>query len=190
LGWEKSKAFNIGVDFAMLNSRLRGSVEYFNRKSEDLLYSYTAPQPPYVWNSILVNVGTTENTGFEVVLDYDVFSKNAFKWTTGVNYSYGTTKLSKLSNDIYKASYVDLYLKPGVGTSEYFFRIQEGGKIGQFYGYKYAGTDENGNMLIYNKTLKLSLCLRQMLLSNAILATEHLLTSSLGITFLATETGI
>ena len=150
LGWEKSKAFNIGVDFAVLNSRLRGSVEYFNRKSEDLLYSYTAPQPPYVWNSILVNVGTTENTGFEVVLDYDVFSKNAFKWTTGVNYSYGTTKLSKLSNDIYKASYVDLYLKPGVGTSEYFFRIQEGGKIGQFYGYKYAGTDENGNMLIYN----------------------------------------
>ena len=150
LGWEKSKAFNIGVDFAMLNSRLRGSVEYFNRKSQDLLYSYTAPQPPYVWNSILVNVGTTENTGFEVVLDYDVFSKNAFKWTTGVNYSYGTTKLSKLSNDIYKASYVDLYLKPGVGTSEYFFRIQEGGKIGQFYGYKYAGTDENGNMLIYN----------------------------------------
>ena len=150
LGWEKSKAFNIGVDFAMLNSRLRGSVEYFNRKSEDLLYSYTAPQPPYVWNSILVNVGTTENTGFEVGLDYDVSSKNAFKWTTGVNYSYGTTKLSKLSNDIYKASYVDLYLKPGVGTSEYFFRIQEGGKIGQFYGYKYAGTDENGNMLIYN----------------------------------------
>lgn len=56
-----------------------------------------------------------------------------------------------MSNDIYKASYLDLYQKPGVGTSEYFFRVQEGGKIGQFYGYEYAGTDDEGNMLVYNK---------------------------------------
>lgn len=51
---------------------------------------------------------------------------------------------------IYKASYLDLYLKPGTGSSEYFFRVQEGGEIGQFYGYEYAGVDENGNMLILN----------------------------------------
>ncbi len=107
-----------------------------------------------------------------------------------VNYSYGTTKLSKLSNDIYKASYVDLYLKPGVGTSEYFFRIQEGGKIGQFYGYKYAGTDENGNMLIYNNdseaiTVSQADASFKRYIGNG--APPHF---SLGITFLATETGI
>lgn len=150
LGWEKSKAFNLGVDFVTLQSRLRGSVEYFDRRSEDLLYTYTAPQPPYVWSTILVNVGTTRNTGIELAVDYDVLSKGDLTWTTGMNYSYGTTKLSKLSNDIYKASYIELYQKPGVGTSEYFFRVQEGGKVGQFYGYEYAGTDENGNMLVYD----------------------------------------
>lgn len=151
LGWEKSKAMNIGVDFEAFKSRLRGSVEYFDRRSEDLLYTYTAPQPPYVWDNILVNVGTTKNTGIEVVLSYDVLAKKDLRWTTGINYSYGTTKFSKLSNDIYKASYIDLYQKPGVGTNEYFFRIREGGKVGEFYGYKYAGHDADGNMLVYNK---------------------------------------
>lgn len=151
LGWEKSTAFNIGLDFVLLNSRLRGSVEYFDRRSEDLLWRYTAPQPPFVYDNILVNVGTTKNTGVEIVLDYDVLSKGALKWTTGVNYSYGTTKFVKLSNDIYKSSYIELYQKPGVGTTEYFFRVEEGGKVGQFWGYEYAGTDDNGNMLVYNK---------------------------------------
>ena len=150
LQWEKSSSANYGIDF-MLWNRLYGSVEYFDRRSNDLLYTYSAPQPPYVYSTILVNVGTTKNTGVELSLTGDVFVDTPVKWTTGVNYSYGTTKLSKLSNDIYKASYLDLYQKPGAGTSEYFFRVQEGGKIGQFYGYEYAGTDDEGNMLVYNK---------------------------------------
>ena len=99
LAWEKSKAFNIGLDFVTLNNRLRGSIEYFDRRSEDLLYNYTAPQPPFIYNTILVNVGTTKNTGLEVSLEYDVLSKSALKWTTGVNWSTGDTKLTKLSSD-------------------------------------------------------------------------------------------
>ena len=150
LAWEKSKAFNIGLDFVTLNNRLRGSIEYFDRRSEDLLYNYTAPQPPFIYNTILVNVGTTKNTGLEVSLEYDVLSKSAMKWTTGVNWSTGDTKLTKLSSDAYQMAYLDLYRKPGVGTNEYFFRVEEGGKIGQFYGYEHAGIDENGLLLVYD----------------------------------------
>lgn len=150
LAWEKSTAFNVGVDFVTLNSRLRGSIEYYDRRSQDLLYNYQAPQPPFIYDKILVNVGTTKNTGVEVSLDYDVLAKSAFKWTTGVIWSTGQTKLTKLSNEIYKAAYLDLYQKPGLGTSEYFFRIEEGGKIGQFYGYEHAGIDENGMLLVYD----------------------------------------
>jgi TonB-linked SusC/RagA family outer membrane protein len=150
LAWEKSTAFNVGVDFVALNSRLRGSVEFFDRRSQDLLYNYTAPQPPFIYKSILVNVGTTKNTGVEVTLDYDVLRTSAVKWTTGVNWSMGSTKLTKLSSDVYQMAYLDLYQKPGVGTSEYFFRVEEGGKIGQFYGYEHAGIDENGLLLIYD----------------------------------------
>ena len=150
LAWEKSKAFNIGLDFVTLNNRLRGSIEYFDRRSEDLLYSYTAPQPPFIYDHILVNVGTTKNTGIEVSLEYDVLSKRDLKWTTGVNWSMGETKLTKLSSDAYQMAYLDLYRKPGVGTNEYFFRVEEGGKIGQFYGYEHAGVDENGLLLVYD----------------------------------------
>ncbi len=150
LAWEKSTAFNVGVDFVALNSRLRGSVEYFDRRSQDLLYNYTAPQPPFIYNNILVNVGTTKNTGIEVTLEYDVLAKSALKWTTGINWSMGDTKLTKLSSDVYKMAYLDLYGKPGPGSSEYFFRVEEGGKIGQFYGYEHAGIDDNGLLLIYD----------------------------------------
>lgn len=149
LGWEKSKAFNVGVDFMFFN-RLRGSVEYFDRRSEDLLYNYTAPQPPYVHSTILVNVGTVRNTGVELSLTGDILTDTPVKWTSTINYAYGKTKLTKLSNDIYKASYLDLYQKPGVGTSEYFFRVREGGRVAEFYGYEYAGVDDNRNMLVYN----------------------------------------
>ena len=148
LGWEKLSSANYGVDFMFFN-RLYGSIEYFDRRSQDLLYNYTAPQPPYVYPEILVNVGTTKNTGIEIALTADVVANRPVTWTTGINYSYGTTKLTKLSNSVYQASYLDLYQKPGVGTSEYFFRVEEGGKIGQFYGYEYAGVDENHNMLVY-----------------------------------------
>lgn len=112
LAWEKSTAFNVGVDFVAFDSRLRGSVEYFDRRSQDLLYNYTAPQPPFIYNTILVNVGTTKNTGIEASLEYDVLSKTAFKWTTGVNWSMGETKLTKLSSDVYQMAYLDLYQNP------------------------------------------------------------------------------
>ena len=149
LGWEKLTSANYGVDFMFFN-RLYGSIEYFDRRSQDLLYNYTAPQPPYVYPEILVNVGTIRNTGVELTLTADAVVNKPVTWTTGINYSYGTTKLTKLSNSVYQASYLDLYQKPGVGTSEYFFRVEEGGRVGQFWGYEYAGVDENHNMLVYN----------------------------------------
>jgi hypothetical protein len=97
-----------------------------------------------------VNVGTTKNTGLEASLEYDAVKTKDFHWTTGVNWSSGTTKLSKLSSDSYQMSWLDLYQKPGLGTSEYFFRIEEGGKMGQFYGYEHAGIDENGLLMVYD----------------------------------------
>ena len=150
LAWEKATAFNIGLDFVTLNSRLRGSVEYYDRRSKDLLYTYNAPQPPYTYDKILVNVGTIKNTGVEVALDFDAIVKKQFSWTTGINYSYGTSKLTKLSNDVFSESSLPLGSKGDIGSNEYFFKTLEGGKINEFFGYRYAGF-EDGVMLVYNK---------------------------------------
>lgn len=149
LAWEKLVSMNIGVDFVLLNSRIRGSIDLFDRQSQDLLYNYTAPQPPYIYSSILVNVGTTQNRGIEISLDGDIIAGKDFTWTMGANWSTGNTIMKNLSNNIYKASYVDMGSKGGVGANEYFFRVQEGSKVGQFYGFEYAGLDETGNILVY-----------------------------------------
>ena len=150
LRWERSSSLNVGIDFEMFGSTLRGYAEFFDRRSPDLLYNYNAPQPPYMYPTILVNVGTTKNLGVEISLEYDVLTKTQVKWTTGINYSYGTTRLDKISSDMYQAPYIELYQKPGVGSNEYFFRVEENQKLGQFYGYKYAGTLD-GMMLVYDK---------------------------------------
>ena len=146
LAWEYLDSFNLGIDFAFLDSRLRGSIDLFDRKSINLLYTTGAPQPPFVYSTILKNVGVTDNKGIEFSLDFDVFRpQRAFQWTTGVNLSFGKTWLKHLSDD---ATYMELYGKPGVGSSESFFRVNEGEEIGKIFGYRYLGVDEGGNMLI------------------------------------------
>ena len=149
LQWEKNVAVNAGIDFDLWG-RLRGSIEYYNRASQNLLYNYTAPQPPFVYDKILVNVGTTTNYGIEVVLNADIIKRKHFLWNMVINYSWGKTMLTKLSNDVYKADYLELYQKAGVGTNEYYFRVVEGGEIGQFYGYEAAGADSKGQLLVYD----------------------------------------
>lgn len=151
LRWEKAIVTNLGVDFSFFKGRLSGTIEYFNRVSKDLLYSYAAPQPPMIYESILVNVGSTLNQGFELALNGDIVKSGKFRWNIGMTYSYGTTRLTRLSNEFYKATYLDLYKKPGVGTEEYLFRLEEGGLIGSFYGYEYGGFTPEGDMLIINK---------------------------------------
>lgn len=150
LQWELGVATDIGVDFDAFN-RVRGSIEYFDRRSEDLLYTYTAPQPPFLYSSILVNLGSTKNTGIEISLEGDIVRRDDFNWTMNGTYSSGKTVLTKLSNDVYQASYLDLYKREGPGASEYYFRIEEGGTVGEIYGYKHAGIDENGELLVYDK---------------------------------------
>ncbi|MEK7720424.1 MAG: SusC/RagA family TonB-linked outer membrane protein [Bacteroidota bacterium] len=57
LKWEKTSMFNIGLDFAILNNRVNGTVEWYNKETSDLLYTYNVPVPPYQYNTILANVG-------------------------------------------------------------------------------------------------------------------------------------
>jgi outer membrane receptor protein involved in Fe transport len=151
LKWERSKDSNIGVDFVLLD-RLSGSLDIYDRQSVDLLYDYTAPQPPFLYSNILVNVGTIQNRGVELMLDYDVFERGkALRWNTGVIWSTGQTRLTKLSSQAFTMTYLEVGARGGLGASDYFFRVGEGQRIGQFYGYEATGLDENGNILVYNE---------------------------------------
>jgi len=150
LRWEKVVAANIGLDFAMFDNRLRGSIDLYERRSPDLLYTYTAPQPPFVHSTILVNVGETRNRGIELALDYDIIHKRNWGWTTGINASTGISKIVKLSDQIYNASYIDMLGMGGLGQTSYYYRYSEGSTIGDLYGYEAAGVNEAGEILVYD----------------------------------------
>jgi TonB-linked SusC/RagA family outer membrane protein len=150
LKWERSKDTNIGVDFTLWN-RLTGSLDIYDRQSVDLLYPYTAPQPPFIHSSITVNVGTIANRGVELMLNYDMFKRgSALQWNTGVIWSTGVTRLTKLSSDVFTMAYLELGARGGLGASDYFFRVEEGQKIGQYYGYEATGLDDYGSILVLN----------------------------------------
>ena len=150
LRWEKLVAINAGVDFALFDNRLRGSLDIYDRESPDLLYNYTAPQPPFIHSSILVNVGKTRNVGAELSLEADVFAKTPVKWTTGINASVGKSSIVSLSNQIYGASYIDMLGTGGLGQTSYYYRYTEGSTIGTLYGYEAAGVNEFGDMMVYD----------------------------------------
>ena len=150
LRWEKLVAVNVGIDFSLFKNRLRGSIDLYDRESPDLLYNYTAPQPPFIHSSILVNVGKTRNLGAELSLEGDILSKSVFKWTSGINASIGTSKIVSLSNQIYGASYIDMLGTGGAGQTSYYYRYTEGSTIGVLYGYEAAGVNENGDMMVYD----------------------------------------
>ena len=150
LRWEKLVAVNVGLDFVFFDNRLRGSLDLYDRRSPDLLYNYTAPQPPFIHSSILVNVGETQNLGAELALDADVVKTKNFTWTSGINASIGYSKIKTLSNQIYGASYIDMLGTGGLGQTSYYYRYTEGSRLGTLYGYQAAGVNEFGDMMVYD----------------------------------------
>lgn len=148
LRWEKKKETNIGLDFSFLNERISGSIDFYNRKTVDLIWDYTVPVPPYLVSSMVANAGVVRNRGVEVALNFVPVVNKSFRWDSGLNFSTNSNKLVSLSNDRFSSNgYADLgnTLAPIQSTTH---RIQEGMSIGNFYGYKAIDIDENGYWII------------------------------------------
>lgn len=148
LRWEKKKEFNVGLDFGFLNDRINGSIDYYHRTTDDLIWDYSVPVPPYVSGSITANAGTIRNTGLEVNLNLIPVMSKDFEWDSNINFSTNSNELVSLSNDEYVAgSYFDVntLVAPIQQNSH---RVEEGQPIGNFYGYKSVGVDDNGHWLI------------------------------------------
>jgi TonB-linked SusC/RagA family outer membrane protein len=95
LKWEKTVGFNGGVDFSVMNNRISGSVDYYNNKTNDLLYDVSIPGITG-FTSITTNVGNVANRGIELsVTSSNLRSKN-FDWNTTVNFSRNTNKIVHL----------------------------------------------------------------------------------------------
>ncbi|HEX7119582.1 MAG TPA: SusC/RagA family TonB-linked outer membrane protein [Longimicrobiales bacterium] len=152
LRWEQKEEINVGMNFALFGERLRGEFDVYRRNTYDMLYNYDVPVPPYLYGSILANVGHMRNDGMEAMLSYDVIDNGSFRWTTSVNWSTNSNKLVSLSNDLYQTDSNYIYAGyTGEPIQMSTHRIEIGGPIGNFYGYKSVDIDENGEWIVLNR---------------------------------------
>ena len=142
LRWEKSNQVDIGLDFGFLQNRISGEIDYYVRKTNDLIYNVPVPGNTG-FSSKTVNVGSMENKGFEFVLNTDNIIQKDFKWSTSLNLATNQNRITKLDGE--------QKLLPG-NDGRYMNSLIVGEAIGVFYGPKFAGADPaNGDALYYKQ---------------------------------------
>lgn len=156
LKWETKTMYNVGVDFGVLENKIAGSVEYFTGKTEDLLFDYTVPVPPYPFNTTKANVGTLQNKGIELTLSYHVIDRNDLRVTLSGNFSSVKTEILELSGSLPDGTpLVTDYVGWGGadiigvgGQNNDMSYLIKGQPLGTFNLFKHAGIDDAGNQLI------------------------------------------
>ncbi len=145
LRWEKKEEYNIGTDFGFLNGRLSGSIDYYVRNTKDLLWTYTVPVPPNLYNSLYTNVGTIRNSGIEVTLNATPVKTRDLTWNTSLLYSRNRNKLVSFSDNDAGFKLTDLkqgYI--GADVQTWTHQIVEGGALGNFVALVFNGIDTAG----------------------------------------------
>ena len=149
LKWEEKKETNIGLDFVSWGGRLSGSIDYYNRDVDGLIYEYGVPTPPNLYNKTMANGGTMRNRGVEVLVTVVPVQNKDFEWSTTGTFPLNSNKLISLSGSIFKSDY-DYF---NTGTVEYSgqvadsHRVQVGESIGNFYGFKVVDVDSEGRWI-------------------------------------------
>ncbi|GAB4248192.1 MAG: TonB-dependent receptor [Ekhidna sp.] len=134
LKWETTAQFNVGVDFALLNNRISGSVDYYIKKTDDLLFPVPVSQTSGQ-STIIDNVGSMENKGFEFLISSTNISQRDLVWTTDFNISSNINTITDLSGE-----------QAIVGTNGFL----EGQPAGIFYLVEYLGVDPSTGQALYD----------------------------------------
>lgn len=152
LKWERTAMLNIGIDFGFFNNRLTGTIEYYDKKTSDLIADYEVPTTQYLVSWLTTNVGEISNKGIEFTLNATPVMTKKFTWDTSLNISHNKNKVVKLSNDEFTKEYIDRAELNAPGqTGAHQQRIVEGQPLGSFYTWKWAGYNENGVSQFYTK---------------------------------------
>ncbi|WP_461126716.1 SusC/RagA family TonB-linked outer membrane protein [Spirosoma aerophilum] len=139
LKWETTNQFDIGLDFGILNNRINGEIDYYNKQTTGLLLSVNVPGTTGFATQFR-NVGSLENKGVEIVINTENLT-GAFRWTTSFNAALNQNKINNLQGQI---------IEGGINAMS---RAVEGQPLGVYFTQEYAGVDPaNGNALWYKNT--------------------------------------
>lgn len=152
LKWEENAELNIGLDFGILNDKISGSFDFFQKNTYDLLGRYSVPMPPYRSPRIWANVGEFEVTGFEFYVQaYPVRNQN-FDWRTSLVFSTYKQEVVNLSSEEFQWSRLEegWLSGPGlVGDLNWTQIVAPGYSLGTWYMPEYAGLSQDGKFLFY-----------------------------------------
>lgn len=148
LGWEEKKEWNFGIDYSLFGGRLYGKFDYFIRNIDNLLYSVNVPQPPYTQGTQWQNIGKMQIKGWEFEVGGTPVKTKDFTWNSNLNLSHNSGKIKTLWGN---NTYFNGNGFPAPGTPGDAARIEEGSTIGSFFIWKFAGFDDEGNFLLYDK---------------------------------------
>jgi TonB-linked SusC/RagA family outer membrane protein len=149
LGFERTAVINVGIDYSVLQNKFYGSIEFFNKKSTDVLGN-VANDPTTGWSSIFSNYAHISNSGFELDVNSKIIDNKDIKWTVGFNFSTIKNSVDKVDTPLNAAK---LFVNGGTGAARvgmpislmYNWRSAGVNSVGEYLTYRADGTTVEGN---------------------------------------------
>ena len=152
LRWEKKHEYNVGLDWDILGGRVGGSFDWYTRITKDAIWEYSVPVPPYMYSTMLANVGELKNSGFEMLIRATPVQNEKFQWDTNISYSTNTNKLVSIQNDQFQMTndyFYTGYVGEPIQTTSHIVKV--GLPIGTFYGLKSIDITDEGLWVVEGK---------------------------------------
>ncbi|PGH39915.1 MAG: SusC/RagA family TonB-linked outer membrane protein [Candidatus Nephrothrix sp. EaCA] len=145
LKWETTKSFNAGIDFAILKNRISGSIDFYEKHTNDLLFNIVSAQPaptPFTWKNLQTDI---QNRGVEISLSGTAVEKTNFSWDVLFNMAYNSNLIKNLQG-LYDTGEIN-----GQGlTGAFAQRLAEGQPLFAFFLREFSGYDDVGNSVYPN----------------------------------------
>lgn len=138
--WEKTRSWNIGVDYAVMGNRVQGSLDLYDKKTTDMIGTKEV-DPTTGWSEVSTNLGSMSNKGIELTIESRNITGSRFNWNTNLNFSYNINEiLDDYKEMVYTNAYQKAYLTYGIGHPAY-----------ALWGYRWAGlSSEDGSPQVYD----------------------------------------
>jgi len=152
LKWEENHELNIGLDFGLFNSRISGTLEFYNKTVKDLLAEYQVGPPTFKYNRIFANEGEITNTGVELDIHAFAVDRTNFDWKTSLTFSTNNQNVKSLDGGKYAIDQIKVgYISgPGlVGGENWSQVVKEGYELGTFFIPEYAKLSPEGKFWFY-----------------------------------------